>query len=170
LLRVVASLHPFEQGEGELVPHDESHADKLTASPGVQLRRDGALTRQDESHADKLVVSPGVELLRRLKVVGIGLLLGAVFSLFVAFCMMPPRWGLSDRAQVWLLVMGGPIVGSREGMAEFHQSIGWGWSGIVLIPAHFLYPHPATACVTLFGYALWFFAGFVTIMVMVWGA
>ena len=107
---------------------------------------------------------------RRLKVLGIGLLLGAAFSLWVAGPMMPSGMGLADRARVWAFVMGGPVVGTAWGMAEFHPSIGLGWVGLLLALAHPVRPHPATGCLTALGLALWFFAGFLAMMVATWGA
>jgi hypothetical protein len=112
----------------------------------------------------------GAAVTRRLKVLGIGLLLGAAFALWVAGPMMPSGMDLADRALVWAHVMGGPIVGTAWGMAEFHPMIGLGWLGLFLAPAHPVRPHPVMGCLTVLGLALWFFAGFLAMMVAVWGA
>jgi hypothetical protein len=77
---------------------------------------------------------------------------------------------LADRALVWVSVLGGPVVGTAWGMADFHPSISLGWLGLLLIPAHPIRPSGATGCVTVFGLSLWFFAGFFAMMVAVWGA
>lgn len=109
-------------------------------------------------------------MLRRLKVLGIGLLLGASFSLWTAGPMMPSGMQFSDRVLVWASVMGGPIVGTSWGIAGFHPFIGLGWLGIPLIPSHLIRPCAVTGCMTLFGLSLWFFAGFLAVMVAAWGA
>jgi hypothetical protein len=110
------------------------------------------------------------ELARRLMVPGPGLLLGAVFSLWVAGPMMPSWMGASDRALVWAYVMSGPAAGTAWGMVDFHPSVGLGWLGLALALAHPLRPLPATGVVTALGLAVWFFSGFVAVMVAVWGA
>ena len=107
---------------------------------------------------------------RRLKVLGVGLLLGAAFALWVAGPMMPSSMPLAERAQVWASVMGGPIVGTAWGMAAFHSAIGLGWLGLLITLAHPLRPSLATAWLTLVGLGLWFFAGFVAMIAAVWGA
>jgi hypothetical protein len=109
-------------------------------------------------------------MLRRFKVLGIGLILGAVFALLVAGLMMPSEMRLLDRTLVWVSVMGGPIIGTAWGISEFHPSINLGWLGLLLIPAHPLCPNTVTKCVTFLGLSLWFFAGFLTMMITVWGA
>jgi hypothetical protein len=73
---------------------------------------------------------------RRLRVLGIGLSLGALFALWVAGPVMPPGMRLPDRALVWASVMGGPVVGTAWGMADFHPAILLGWLGLLLVPAH----------------------------------
>lgn len=108
--------------------------------------------------------------LRRLKVLGIGVLFGAAFSLYVAALQMPSNWDLVERAWAWVFVMGGPIVGTWWGMATFHLGIGLGWLGLLLAPSHALWPNSATAAFTLVGLGLWFVAGFLTIVVAMWGA
>jgi hypothetical protein len=111
-----------------------------------------------------------ITLFQRLMLLWVGLLIGAVFSLWVATSMASASWGIGDRAFAWAIVMGGPVVGTWWGMAGYHASVGIGWLGLFLIPAHPYRPHPATACVTFLGFAIWFFAGFVTFMVAAWGA
>jgi hypothetical protein len=109
-------------------------------------------------------------MVRRVKVLGIGLLLGAVFALWMAGPMMPSGMRIPDRLLVWASVMGGPVAGTAWGIAEFHPSIMLGWLGLLLIPAHPMRPCAVTGCVTVVGLSLWFFAGFLAIMVAVWGA
>jgi hypothetical protein len=76
----------------------------------------------------------------------------------------------TDRALVFASVMGGPIVGTAWGMTDFHPIIHLGWLGLVLIPAHPARPHVATGCTTVVGLVLWFFTGFLSMMMAVWGA
>ena len=83
---------------------------------------------------------------------------------------MPTHTGLADRLTTWEYVMGGPIIGTAWGMGDLFTAIPLGWLGLLLIPAHPCYPHRATACLTLLGFCLWFFAGFVAVMGAVWGA
>ena len=66
--------------------------------------------------------------------------------------------------------MSGPIAGTVWEMLEFHPSIGVGWLGLLLIPAHPWHPGAVTACATVLGLSLWLFAGFLAVMVAVWGA
>jgi hypothetical protein len=116
---------------------------------------------------DDGIQQPGVPVLRRLPVLGSGLALGAAFALFVAGPTMPEGMRLADRVLVWATVMGGPVVGTAWDMGS---GISLGWLGLLLIPAHPVRPSVATGCITLLGLALWFFAGFVTVVVAVWGA
>lgn len=109
-------------------------------------------------------------MLRRGKVLGLGLVLGAVFALLVAGPMMPSGMRVADRATVWGLVMGGPVFGTARGVVHLFPSIGLGWLGLLFIPAHAFRPNIATACVTLLGLSLWFFAGFLAVITAVWGA
>lgn len=76
---------------------------------------------------------------------------------------------MSDRGLVWIAVMGGPVLGTIWGAAETHSPIGLGWLGLILIPAHPARPCGLTACVTLFGFSLWFFAGFFMVGLALWG-
>jgi hypothetical protein len=108
--------------------------------------------------------------IRRIKVLGIGLLLGVAFSLWTAGPLMPSGMGLADRASVWASVMGGPVVGTAWGMAEFHPTFFvLGWLGLPLALAHPVRPQVATACLTIIGLVLWFFAGFLAMIVAVYG-
>jgi len=112
---------------------------------------------------------PGLSLLlRRLPVLAAGLALGSVFAAWVAGACGWPSWGLAERADAWLWVMGGPIVGTALGMSD--ATIVLGWVGLLLILAHPCRPNPATACVTLLGFCLWYFAGFIAFMLAAWGA
>jgi hypothetical protein len=109
--------------------------------------------------------------IRRLKVLGISVLLAAAFSLWVAGPMMPSGMGAADRVFVWASVMGGPVVGTAWGTAPFYPVVfSLGWLGLVFIAAHPIRPGVMTACVTLLGLALWLFAGFLTMMDAAWGA
>jgi hypothetical protein len=111
-----------------------------------------------------------VPVMRRVAVLVIGLLFGAIFSLLVAGPVMPSGMSLANRALVWASVMGGPIVGTAWGMPEYHPSLLLGWLGLLLLPAHPMCPHAVTAWVTLLGFSLWFFAGWLAMMDAVWGA
>ncbi len=103
----------------------------------------------------------------RVKVLGIGMLLGAVFSFWMAGPVMSSGMGVADRSLVWSSIMGGPVLGTIWGMIDFHPSISLGWLSMLLIPAHPVRPSVATGCVTAFGLLLWFFAGFVAVMIAV---
>src|SRR5262245_18441641 len=98
--------------------------------------------------------------LRRLKVLGVGLVLGALLALATAGPATPPWYPLSERVKVWAWFMGGPILGTSWGMLEFHLLIGLGWLGLPLIPAHPIRPSMATAWLTAAGLTLWFLSGF----------
>ncbi len=108
-------------------------------------------------------------MLRRLKVVGIGFALGAVFALWVALSQMPSNMSVGDRAFAWAAIISGPILGSAWGMVTYHPTISVGWLGLLLVPAHIARPHWATGLVTAGGLIMWFFAGFVAVMVATWG-
>jgi hypothetical protein len=77
---------------------------------------------------------------------------------------------IADRAELWAVVMGGPIVGTAWGMGEYHPIILVGWLGLLMIPAHPCHPHPVTGGVTLLGFSLWYFAGFFAVMLGMYGA
>jgi hypothetical protein len=125
---------------------------------GIAASQGSALPLPPRSDAN-LRLSGASQLLRRLSVLGVGLALGAAFSLLFAGPMMGPGMGFAN----WAIVMEGPIVGTTWGMGEYHPIILLGWLGLLLIPVHPCCPHPATGCVTLLGFALWFFAGVLTL-------
>jgi hypothetical protein len=111
-----------------------------------------------------------IPILRRLTILGPGLAVGMLFALFVAGSIMPSSIRFVDRIFVFAAIMSGPLIGTAWGIAEFHSAIYLGWLGLVLIPAHPARPCIATACVTVIGLSLWFFAGFLAIMVAAFGA
>jgi hypothetical protein len=139
-------------------------------------RLDQAHAAREEAGEEAAIASISIGLVaevsfvRRFKVLIIGLVLGVFFSLWVAGPMMPSGLPIGQRAWVWLYVMGGPIIGTAWGISDFHLPINLGWLGLMLIPAHPLRPNFGTSCLTLFGLSLWYFAGFLAIMVAVWGA
>jgi len=73
---------------------------------------------------------------------------------------------IADWPFVWLWLMGGPIIPTACGITNLFPVINLGWLGLLLIPAHPVRPCKATGCMTLFGLALWFFAGFLALMVV----
>ena len=107
---------------------------------------------------------------RRLRVLGFGALLGAVFSLWVAVAMAPESWGVSSRSFAWASVMSGPAGLLALKVAPYHPSVSLGWLGLLLILAHPWRPGVVTGVATILGLVLWFFAGFVAFMVVTWGA
>lgn len=107
---------------------------------------------------------------KKLRLYIIGGSLGVVFALWVAGPMMPANMRFSDRSLIWVIVMGGPLMGTAEGMLPYHPMIGLGWASLVLLPAYAVHPVPLTAMLTLGSMALWFLAGFLTVIVAVWGA
>jgi hypothetical protein len=110
-----------------------------------------------------------VPILRRLAVLGPGIVVGAIFALFVAGPMMPSIRA-ADRLLVFTSIMTGPVIGTAWGMAEFHPIISLGWLGLLLMPAHPVRPCIVNGCMTVFGLALWFFSGFLAMMVAAFGA
>ncbi len=102
--------------------------------------------------------------------VGVGLAGGALFALWVAVALMPSGMDLGNRSLAWVTVIGGPVVGTTWGMAEHHPVIGFGWLGFLMAFAHPVRPHWVTGVVTVAGLVAWLFAGFVTVIVAVWGA
>jgi len=89
-----------------------------------------------------------IMLTQRFKTLGIGLGVGAVFSLLVAGLVLPSGYDLSERALAWAWVMGGPIVGTVSGMPPL---MGFGWLGMPMALAHPVRPNPVTKGFTIFG-------------------
>jgi hypothetical protein len=140
------------------------------ANPSGITPSPGASTIQSLRRKDGLQLL-GVRLLPRFSVLGAGLALGSAFAVFVAGPMMPSGMPWSDRAAVWAWVMAGPVAGFAWEMADFIPNVtALGCLGLLLVPAHPLCPNVATGCVTVVGLSLWFFAGFATMMCVVWGA
>lgn len=107
---------------------------------------------------------------KRFKVICIGLAGGAVFALWVAAVLMPSGMEFTSRVLVWAAVFGGPVLGTAWETVRYHPVIGLGWLGLLLAPSHPVRPHWATGLMTVAGLVLWFFAGFITVVVAVWGA
>jgi hypothetical protein len=55
-------------------------------------------------------------------------------------------------------------------MDRFHPAFTLAWLGLPMILAHPLRPCGLTGFLTVLGLLLWFFAGFLAVMVAVWGA
>ena len=106
---------------------------------------------------------------RRLSVLCGGLAVGALLSLIIAGPLMPSGMGLRARATIWVAVMGGPVWGSTWDISSVLNAVAYGWLGLLLVPAHPMRPHWATGLLTAIGLALWFFVGFITVLVAVWG-
>jgi hypothetical protein len=98
--------------------------------------------------------------MRRFKVLGLGLAVGAALSLFVAGTIP-----FADFATLWGVMMAGPIVGTYWGMIEYQPVILLGWAGLLLIPLHPISPRRVMGCLTGFGLLLWFYSGLVTVVV-----
>jgi hypothetical protein len=112
----------------------------------------------------------GAMLVRRFKVLGIGLMLGVGFSLWTVGAMMSSGMDFPVRVELFAAVMGGAFTGTVWELAAFHTFISLGWLGLLLVPAHPLRPGMLTASLTLLGFGLWFLAGFLSVIVAVWGA
>src|SRR5262249_17233572 len=115
----------------------------------------------------------GARVLRRLKVLGPGVLLGAVFALWVAWAQMPSRWPLADRAVIWATVMGGPISAGCWSFCGFRGCPGLDLLclfTLLVVPLHPLHPNVATGCASGLGLCSWFVVGFGTAIAIVWGA
>lgn len=83
---------------------------------------------------------------------------------------MPYDMSLRDRTDIWAAIMGGPVTGTVWNLASSHLAISFGWLGLLLVPAHPIRPNWVTGLITTVGLILWFFAGFYSVMVSVWGA
>lgn len=103
---------------------------------------------------------------QRFSILVVGLALGAAFALGVASSVSTTTAiPLVNRVWVWLFIMGGPITGMSWGITQFRPLIHVGWLGMLLIAAHPISPGVATAIATFFGFALWFFAGYYSVMI-----
>src|ERR1700678_3117746 len=105
---------------------------------------------------------------KRVKVLGIGLVLGGMFALWVAGPMIGSHVPIAGRLNVWASVMGGPIMGTAWGMGRYVPAINFGWLGLLLVPWHPIRPSVGTGLLTAVGLLLWFFAGFAAIAVAFW--
>ena len=116
-----------------------------------------------------------LKILSRLKVVGIGFLLGALFSGCCTATQLPSSWDLSKKVDGWLWFMSGPfcmfVMGIDEVGHPFVAScVLLGFVAILLLFAHPLRPSWVTAVVSILGLMLWFLASFFTVIWTVWGA
>ena len=108
--------------------------------------------------------------LERFSVLAIVAGVGAAILAMVAMTQLPTDWGWADRLSYWGLMLAGPVWGSSLGMGEHHSFIAFGWLGLPLAMAHPLKPHAVSGVLTVVGVALWFWAGFLSIIVAGWGA
>jgi hypothetical protein len=104
---------------------------------------------------------------QRLRVIGLGIILGAMFALWVAGPFVGSGVSVDERARLWLAVMSGPLIGSWMGLMNYAPPVCAGWLGLFLIAAHPLRPSRLTAFITILGLLVWFFAGFFTVAVAV---
>lgn len=111
--------------------------------------------------------------LSRLKIVGMGLLVGAFFSGCCTLTQLPSDWSLSKKVVGWLWFMSGPfcvfVMGINEITHPFVVScVLLGFIGMLLLFAHPLRPSRFTAVVSILGLILWFLASFITVIWAVW--
>lgn len=100
-------------------------------------------------------------LVQRFLVLGIGLLCGVLFALIVTLTIVPSDANFYDRLFSWAAVMGGPFAGTGWGMLpRLWPFIMPGWLGLLLIPLHTVRPNFITLCATLFGFLMWYYSGF----------
>jgi hypothetical protein len=99
--------------------------------------------------------------LTRLRVIGIGVAIGAVFALAMAFGVTRSGNDLVYFPISWAMIMTGPMSGTAYGaMSMAPMLMIPGWIGVLLIPAHSIKPGPLTAFLTFLGFALWYWSGF----------
>lgn len=113
-------------------------------------------------------------LIARTKIVGTGIVLGALFSSWCATAQLPPTWEHSQRAIGWCWFMAGPFAAQAMGIPEIShpfvtKCVALGILAVPMIASHPVRPSPVTACLCLFGFLLWFAASYFTVICAVWG-
>jgi hypothetical protein len=109
----------------------------------------------------------------------LSVLLGGI--LFAAFCNavyvgleLPTSWDLAHRAEAWAWMMTGPIflvvLGVSASPTYVASAVTLAWMSIPLIFAHPVRPGKLTAGLTLSALFLWFHAGWLALIMAVWGA
>ncbi|MCI0378062.1 MAG: hypothetical protein L0215_10670 [Gemmataceae bacterium] len=116
-----------------------------------------------------------LQFLSRLKVVGLGLLLGSLFAGCSAATQLPSTWDFAAKFDGWIWFMSGPLCTIVMGISEvshplIRSCLLLAILTMPLIVAHPIRPSLATACLTFMGLAFWFAASFLTIIWAVWGA
>jgi hypothetical protein len=71
---------------------------------------------------------------------------------------------------IWAVIMGGPVLDTLKGLTNAPLVTVLGWLGLLLTVAHPARPHWATGLMTVIGILLWFFAGFLSALVGLYGA
>jgi hypothetical protein len=94
---------------------------------------------------------------KRMMVLGPGIGCGLLWSALLALSSPPSEFDF-----FFAVAAGGPVAGTAWGIG-YYLPVKLGWVGLLLMPAHCCCPNLATACVTILGLVLWFFAGFVAL-------
>lgn len=112
--------------------------------------------------------------MQRLKVLLIGTLIGAVCLGLYSLGSMPSAWSLGQMAEAWVLMMTGPFLLVIFGASYPPTAVSVSaMLAVLLSPLLFAYavrPGVVTACLTLFALLWWFVAGWLTMIMAVWGA
>ncbi len=112
---------------------------------------------------------------RRWGVVGTGIALGCLFSGCTALTTVPPEASAGQRLIAFVGTMAGPFFATCFDSANLltHSPVAiWQLLGFLSMPfiaAHPIKPSAATACVSIVGLAAWFWAGFLTVIVLWYG-
>src|SRR5438067_1967069 len=116
----------------------------------------------------------------RWRVVGPGVVIAALLAAGFSLLGLPSAATLDIQVHCWLIIMTGPAcaTGIMPGPAWtslWHPDLFTsfaiaGWCGLLLSLTHPIRPAAWSVVVTIFGLALWFGAGWFTVLVMLWGA
>ena len=111
---------------------------------------------------------------RRLKVLSIGIALGALLLALRAIADFPSTWSFGQRVQVWGQMMSGPLFLASLGHSYPPTAVAvaatLAWLSSPLLFAYAVRPGVLSGALTLFALFWWFVAGWITMIMATWGA
>lgn len=99
-----------------------------------------------------------------------GLAAGVALATLTASVCVPAMMTIQQRVAIGGIVLGGPCSALILKMDHLHPVFLVSWCAVPLLCTYIVKPSRWTACLLAFGFAIWYLAGVLTAVLVVWGA